>query len=123
MAFVILAAVLGLSGWPIYWVVAELRRHHVAPVWWIGFACFVVLGLCAGIWAGVLLEYQPNARLRIQGFPIPLGIFVWEQDRWTDFMPPRVVQYGAVLANVLAAIALAITPLGIVVRLTRRRTE
>ena len=123
MAFVILAAVLGLSGWPIYRVVAELRRHNFAPVWWVGFAFLLVLGLCVGIWAGVLLEYQPNARLRIQGFPMPLGIFVWEQDRWTDFVPHRVVQYGAVLANVLAAIALAITPLGIVARMTRRRTE
>lgn len=120
MAFVIIAAVLGLSGWPVYWVIAELRRHHVAPVWWVGLACFVVLGLCVGIWAGVLLEYQPNARLRIQGFPVPLGIFVWEKDRWTDFVPPRLVQYGAVLANVLAAIALALAPLAIIARRAQR---
>lgn len=121
MGYVIVLAVLALGLWGIYSTLAHLRRNRCSTRWWVGFGLLLVLGLALGIWAGAFLEYQPRASIRIHGFPLPLVTFVWEQDRWTDFVPPRSVQYGSVVANIAAVVAVCLMPLMIVARIVQRR--
>lgn len=61
----------------------------------------LILGLAVGIWVGVFGEFQINERMRVQGAPVPLVVFVLEGQNWTDFVKPRLVGYLCLLANAL----------------------
>lgn len=82
-----------------------LWRKRPNSIWWTLFICFVLVGLTVGIRLGVFFEYQPNRVTRVQGFPIPLATFVWEEDHWTDFVPQPFIQYGSIVVNILLIIA------------------
>jgi hypothetical protein len=85
------------------------------------FALLLAIGIGAGAGVGTQLEYHLNPRSRVPGFPVPLVVFVLEGENWTDFVPPTPVQYGAVAANILAAVATALIPLTIAARIVERR--
>lgn len=120
MSIVIVITVLCLAGWMIFATFNHLQCKHSNPKWGALFALSVVVGVGVGVWVGIFMEYQPNATIRIQGFPLPLVTFVLEQDHWKDFVPAQAVQYGAMVANVLAAIAVALIPLAVASRLTEK---
>jgi len=49
---------------------------------------FIILTVCAvavGIRYGVLHVFPLSERYRLQGIPITLVLFVYEEDRWTPF--------------------------------------
>lgn len=57
--------------------------------------------LVVGIRFGILGEFQLNERMRMQGAPIPLVVFVLEGQNWTDFVKPKCVGYVCMVANAL----------------------
>jgi hypothetical protein len=70
---------------------------------------FVILTVCAvavGIRYGVLHVFPLSERLRLQGIPITLVLFVWEEDRWTPFETLFPIAYYFIAANVLAPVLL-----------------
>lgn len=70
-------------------------------------AVIVLIGAVAlGIWVGTSVEIQINSRIKIQGVPIPLVVFVLENQGWTDFPKPLPLGYLYMLANTLTPVAI-----------------
>jgi len=68
---------------------------------------FVILTVCAvavGIRYGVLHVFPLSERYRLQGIPITLVLFVYEEDRWTPFETLFPIAYYFMAANVLAPV-------------------
>lgn len=120
MGYVIVAMVIGFGGWIVYQTFHCLRRRRFGSIWWMTFIFLAFGGLAVGVWTGAFLEYQPSQNVRVQGFPLPLATFVLEEGHWTDFVPPRPVQYGGVIANAVVITAVALLPLLIVAKLSGR---
>lgn len=59
------------------------------------------MALAVGIRFGILGEFQLSERMRMQGAPIPLVVFVLEGQNWTDFVKPKLVSYVCMVANAL----------------------
>lgn len=59
------------------------------------------MALAVGIRFGILGEFQLSERMRMQGAPIPLVVFVLEGQNWTDFVKPKFVSYVCMVANAL----------------------
>lgn len=88
--------------------------------WWIGFLCLGVLGSVIG-WKLGFLEIRVSPRHRWAGVPFPIGFFVWEGDRWTDFVPPPGLQFLHLCADIALAIGVLVFPFLICVWLAGRR--
>lgn len=110
MGFLIVLALLILSTWLIYATLRRLRRYHAGLSWWIISLSLFLVGFALGIWFAFFFEYQPFPKLRVFSFPLPLAFFVWEEDRWTDFVTPPAVMYPGLAANVVTTVALALFP-------------
>jgi len=115
MGFLIVITVLALEAWIIVSLARWLWRSDKDKRWWIGFGCLAAAGICLGGWASALV-YQVSPNMRWRGFPVPLAFFVWEEDRWTDFIPPEPVQWGGFAADILSGAIVCLLPL-IVLRL------
>lgn len=73
----------------------------------VAFGVVVAVALAIGIRFGVFGEFQLSERMRMQGAPIPLVVFVLEGQNWTDFVKPAFVSYICMAAN-------ALFPMGVV---------
>lgn len=120
MGYFTVTIVFATSAWVVISVFKHLRSHHFSTKWWLVFTLLVLVGIAVGAWAGTQWQYQPNMKTRVLGFPVPLAVFVLEGENWIDFVPPAFIQYGAVAANVLAAIACVLVPLTVAARMTER---
>ena len=73
---------------------------------------FVLIG--AGIGFIILFYniegYRVTSKMRWFGFPIPVAIWVWETDRWTDFVHSTAVSLLIVVVDVFACGALSLPP-------------
>jgi hypothetical protein len=99
------------SLWLLWKVFARLRRQR-AGAGWLGLAGGVlVVGLALGWWTAFHFEYHASARMRVFSAPLPIAFFVWEEDRWTDFVTPEYYAYPALAANTLSIAALVVSPL------------
>jgi len=107
----------------IYFGCRRVSHLRLLSSCYLGIACATIAAAVVGVLSSVLFEYGLGDRVRMQGFPIPLAVLVWESDRWTDFVPPRVVQYAAILANVLTFIAAVLVLITLVLRIPRIRNK
>jgi hypothetical protein len=110
MGFLIVMTLLALSCWLIYATFRRLRRRCAGRSWWIASVSLLLAGLALGIWFAFFFEYQPSGRIKFASFPMPLVFFVWEEDRWTDFVTPPMVMYPGLVANVASTVALVLLP-------------
>jgi hypothetical protein len=111
MAIIIAIALLAGGVWQTYATFRRLRRSHATVSWWLAFGALIITGIALGVWFAFFFEYQPTATLRVLGFPLPLVIFAWEEDHWTDFVPrSEIMTYSVCAANVLATIAMVLLP-------------
>lgn len=97
-----------------------LLSQSRSMVWWIGFVCLVGIGGVIG-WELGFLEVRVSPRLRWGGVPFPIGFFVWEEDRWTDFVPPPPLQVLHLCADVTLAINVLAFPFFFCLWMTGRR--
>lgn len=67
----------------------------------IAFGAVAATALAVGVWFGVFGEFRLNERVRMQGAPVPLVVFVLEGQNWTDFVKPLPVGYVCMVANAL----------------------
>lgn len=102
-----------VAGWSVVATMLRLRRHRFGAKWWVAAGLLTVLGAIGGMWTTMYLEYEVCTRARAVGWPVPVVVFVLEGDQWTDFVPPTIVQYGAVAADTMVGIALALMPVTI----------
>lgn len=110
MALLLLVPVLAVSAWVMLTAFRRMRRLHASTAWWFAFGLLATVGFVAGCWLTFSFQYQVSPRLRFAGFPIPLVIFHFEYDQWVDFVTPRSVAILSLIANISAAIAVALSP-------------
>lgn len=72
----------------------------------LGFALAASSALAVGVWLGVFHQFQLNDHIRIQGAPVPLVIFVHENQNWTDYVKPKPIGYICMAANTLFLVGL-----------------
>jgi hypothetical protein len=111
MGTLIAISLISLNAWTVYRAARLFRARSACRGWWALFALLFVAGASLGIWLAFFFEYQPSHRMRVFGFPLPIAFFVWEDDRWTDFVTPYYYAYPAVAANVSTMICACIAPL------------
>jgi hypothetical protein len=99
------------SFWIIFCAVRIFRARSARRSWWALLAVLFVAGASLGVWLAFFFEYQPSQRMRVMSFPLPIVFFVWEEDRWTDFVTPDYYVYPALAANVCVITAACVTPL------------
>ena len=116
MGFLIVAAWLAASCWVIRFTFLRLRRGKASARWWGAYIAALLLGVVVGGWVAWNADYRVSERVRFLSFPLPLAFFVWETDRWTDFVTPPYVVYPGLLANTLSIAALAQLPVLILSR-------
>ncbi|MBN9689978.1 MAG: hypothetical protein J0M24_07040 [Verrucomicrobia bacterium] len=104
-------------------VVRMFRARAAGPGWWALLAVLMVTGVGLGIWLAFYFEYQPSPRRRVASFPLPIAVFVWEEDRWTDFVTPTHSAYTAAVANICVTVAAFVAPLLAVFAFLHRRTS
>jgi amino acid transporter len=110
-----------LSAWVVYRSVRSFRARSARRGWWALLALLLVAGASLGVWLAFFFEYQPSHRMRVMSFPLPIAFFVWEEDRWTDFVTPDYYVYPALAANVCTTIGACIAPLLAVFAFLHRR--
>jgi hypothetical protein len=115
---------LSLGIWQTYATFCRLRRCQVSFSWWLAFGALVITGIALGIWLAFFFEYQPTARLRVLGFPLPLVVFAWEEDQWIDFVSRSdVIIYSVCGANVVATVALVLLPVFLLSMVVHRKNS
>jgi hypothetical protein len=123
MDLLIAIALIVLTAWLLQFTFRLFRRRSAAVRWWVAFALLVVFGMGMGIWNGIYCEYRLSRHVRIVGFPLPVAVFVWEEDRWTDFVSPEFVAYMKVAANVCTPVFACTIPLLAVFANVHRQTS
>lgn len=72
----------------------------------VAFGLVAVLALVVGVWFGVFGEFRLSEKVRIQGAPVPLVVFIREGQDWTDFVKPLPLGYVCMLANAIFPVGL-----------------
>lgn len=88
-------------------IVHDVKTMGASKSFMVAFGLIVAVALTVGIRFGVFGDFQLNDRLRMQGAPLPLVVFVLEGQHWTDFVKPQFVSYLCMVAN-------AVFPVGLV---------
>ena len=91
------------------------RRHLV------GFMLLIALSLLAGVKWGIFSHVRLTERMAIQGFPIPLVVFVREHDEWADFVRSEPVGYACMVADSVFPLAISMACVAIYGRFQGRR--
>lgn len=111
MNLIIALGLIVASLWLLWKVFLRLRRQHAGAGWLVLAGVVLSLGLALGWWTAFHFEYHASARMRVFSAPLPVAFFVWEEDRWTDFVTPEYYAYSALAANVLSIAAVVLSPL------------
>lgn len=123
MGTLIAIGLIFLSAWVVYRAVRLFRARSARRGWWALLAALFFTGASLGVWFAFFFEYQPSHRIRVVSFPLPIVFFVWEEDRWTDFVTPGYYVYPALAANVCTTIGVCIAPLLAVFMFLHRREK
>lgn len=91
--------------WLLARTVGLFRRFKASRGWWI-----VLIAIqFAGGYVGFRLAYldlKISPTFRWVGAPMPIGFFALEGERWTDFVPPLLVQLPNLLADIFTPIVI-----------------
>lgn len=109
MSVLLALPVIGVCFWMLANTGRLLWQQSRSIWWWIGFLCLAGLGSVIG-WELGFLEVRVSPRLRWGGVPFPIGFFMWEGDRWTDFVPPPGLQLWHLCADITLAIGVLLFP-------------
>jgi len=93
-------AILVLSGTVVY-TLARCARATDQKLSLLLLVVGLIVCVTLGTAFGVLARYQLADHVRVQGFPIPLVIWVRENGRWTDFVQYGIKGYLCIAANVM----------------------
>lgn len=111
MNLLIALGLIAVSLWLLWKVCVRLWQRQSSARWWIFGGVIFGLGLTLGWWTAFHFEYHATPRMRVVSAPLPLAFFVWEEDRWTDFVTPEYYMWPALVANVLSIAAVIVSPL------------
>jgi ABC-type xylose transport system permease subunit len=110
-------------------IVQLFRKRRAGRGWWAALIAAWTVGAAAGLWSGFFFEFQPSPRMRVLGFPVPAGCFLWEgppgEETWVDYVTPAPLLFAA--SNIAIVGVVASWPVGLVFWLrnwgTRRRQQ
>jgi len=111
MGFVIVLALLLVSGWILFVTFRRLSARRAGIGWWLAFCVLVIVGVGIGYRLGFDFEYNVSPNLRVVSFPIPVCAFHFEQGQWVDFPSPDWFAYPAAFTNLVVVTAFAVLPL------------
>lgn len=111
MGFVILLALLLVSGWVLFVTFRRLSTRHAGVAWWAALCVLIGIGVRIGYWIGFEFEYNVSSDLRVVSFPIPVCAFHFEDGQWVDFPSPNWFAYPAAFTNLIVMTAFAVLPL------------
>jgi hypothetical protein len=120
IAFLVVAGLLLLALFPVYYCINKLVRDRRNWKWWILATLLVTLGSYAGA-SFINTERENATRTRkYPGLPLPYVMFAWEEDHWTDFIFPTPTVFTIVGFDFCAGLGLAMTPLALALRRINR---
>jgi hypothetical protein len=106
LLFVLLVAI--SSVWIIILTAQKAIRARNLKLW-SAFVILATIGIILGLfWTN--WQYHAGSKIRIQGFPMPLVFFHFEDYRWIDFPLPLYVILPGFLANMVAGVAVSLLP-------------
>jgi hypothetical protein len=123
MGFVVVLALLFVSGWILFVTFRRLSTRHAGIMWWVAFCILVVVGVGIGYRLGFQFEYNVSRNLRVVSFPIPTCAFHFEHGKWVDFPSPDWFAYPAAFTNVIVVTAFAALPLLVASLLLHRKAR
>lgn len=115
LSLIITIPTIGLGIWLIVRISHSFWQYKAKLYWWV--AMFAIL--LAGVFGGLQLSHLDlplSPEFRWGGVPFPIGFLKWEEDHWTDFVPPRPIQMINITADVFLSIILMILPLNAIWR-------
>jgi hypothetical protein len=86
-------------------------------------AAALALGLALAVWLTFFVRYGDGPKMRIQGFPIPLGFFHLEDKGWTQTVLPASLPYAGATADFLTGLAAPFIPYKIAEFLKKVKAE
>lgn len=106
MALSVIIALMIIAGTAVL-LVHDVRTLCASKSLLVIFGVIIAVALAFGIRFGIFGDFQLNDRVRMQGAPLPLVVFVLEGENWTDFVKPPFVSYLCLAANAVFPVALA----------------
>jgi hypothetical protein len=96
------------------WLCCTTGRRQLA-VWiaqkkWRPLAAAAAAGLLLAVWLAFFVKYSNGAKLRVQGFPIPLVFFHLDGQFWTPTRLPASLSACGTAANFLTGLAAPFIP-------------
>jgi len=97
-----------------FWLSWTTGRRQLAE-WraqknWRHLGAAAAAGLLLAIWLAYFVKYSSGAKLRIEGFPIPVAFFHLDLGLWTRTTPPPPLPVLGAAANFLTGLAAPFIP-------------
>jgi hypothetical protein len=73
----------------------------------VSFLGVICVSVLVGVGGGLHLSYNIGDRIKAQGIPIPLLVFVREEEHWTDFVQPNWLCIISGISNCLCPVGAA----------------
>jgi hypothetical protein len=96
------------------WLACTTGRRQLT-VWrtqrnWRHLAAAAATGLLLAVWLAFFVKYSSGAQLRVEGFPIPVAFFHFDDKVWTRTTPPPPLPVLGAAANFLTGLAAPLIP-------------
>jgi hypothetical protein len=96
------------------WLAFTTGRRQIAE-WmeqknWRHLTMAAAAGLLLATWFAFFLKYSSGAKLRVEGFPIPVAFFHLDEKVWTRTTPPPPLPILGAAANFLTGLAATFIP-------------
>lgn len=112
MGFIIIIPFAALFGWIIFAIFRWLRNGGYERKWWRAYSALSAAGFVLGIWLALFSRYTV-AKMRLEGFPIPIVIVSPNQTADSKFEMPATVRIGAIITDVLGGMAICLAPIAV----------
>jgi hypothetical protein len=109
------------------WLACTTGRRQLAE-WraqknWRHLAAAAAAGLLLAVWLAFFIKYGNGARLRVEGFPVPVAFIHLDEKTWTRTTTPSPLPVLGAAANFLTGLAAPFIPFKIAEFLKKVKAE
>jgi hypothetical protein len=96
------------------WLACTVGKRQLAK-WraqrnWNSLAAAAAVGLLLAVWFAFFVKYSGGAKLRVEGFPVPVAFLHFDDKTWTRTTPPAPLPALGAAANFLTGLAAPFIP-------------